>query len=299
METLERIKLIYSFTDEDASNLHYLSVIMKSNANDFISGVYSFISNFQDFSKFLPDDEIKNRHQEKLKLWFAGLFSGTYSNEYLRRLKIIGEVHADIKLPSHYVSATMNYIRNYIHDIILKNFQNLDKNKIDELIVSVNKILDINLDIIISSYIDEGKFYIAATKFETKIVKFSSKFSYILDLALIISLIIATIMVFLLFVFEIYDLAFAGGNFETTVIDILGAMLIIWAIRELLEEEVKKLQGHKFALSAFIGLAMAALLRKILIFTLAPHKSTEVAILGFLVLVLGIVYWLMNKSPKS
>ena len=163
----------------------------------------------------------------------------------------------------------------------------------------MNKILDINLDIIISSYIDEGKFYIAATKFETKIVKFSSKFSYILDLALIISLIIATIMVFLLFSFEIYDLAFAGGDFETTVIDILGAMLIIWAIRELLEEEVKKLQGHKFALSAFIGLAMAALLRKILIFTLAPRKSTEVAILGFLVLVLGIVYWLMNKSPKS
>ena len=297
MDTLEKVKLIYSFTDEDVSNLHYLSGIMQSNANDFISGVYSFISNFQDFSKFLPDEEIKKRHQEKLKLCFISLFSGTYNNEYLRRLKRIGEVHADIKLPSHYVSATMNYIRNYIHDIILKNFQNLDKR--DKLIISVNKILDINLDIIISSYIDEGKFYIAATKFETKIVKFSSKFSYILDLALIISLIIATIMVFLLFSFEIYDLTFAGGDFETTVIDILGAMLIIWAIRELLEEEVKKLQGHKFALSAFIGLAMAALLRKILIFTLAPRKSTEVAILGFLVLVLGIVYWLMNKSPKS
>ncbi|MGC8530360.1 MAG: phosphate-starvation-inducible PsiE family protein, partial [Leptospirillia bacterium] len=58
-------------------------------------------------------------------------------------------------------------------------------------------------------------------------------------------------------------------------------------------------KGHKFALSAFIGLAMAALLRKILIFSLAPGKSKEVAILGFLVLVLGIVYWLMNKSIKS
>jgi uncharacterized membrane protein (DUF373 family) len=106
-------------------------------------------------------------------------------------------------------------------------------------------------------------------------------------------------MVFLLFVFEIYNFAFMGGSFETTVIDILGAMLIVWAIRELLEEEVKKLQGHKFALSAFIGLAMAALLRKILIFSLAPQKSTEVAILGFLVLVLGIVYWLMSKSSKN
>ncbi|MHB1600416.1 MAG: protoglobin domain-containing protein [bacterium] len=297
METLDKLKLIYSFTDNDASNLMQLSGLMGSNANDFISGTYSFIANFEDFSKFLPNEEIRNRHQEKLKFWFMGLFSGTYNNEYLRKLKRIGEVHAEIKLPSHYVSATMNYIRNFIHGIILKNFPSSGKR--DELIVSVNKIIDINLDIIISSYISEGKFYIATTKFETKIIRFSSKFSYILDLALVISLIIATIMVFLLFVFEIYNFAFMGGSFETTVIDILGAMLIVWAIRELLEEEVKKLQGHKFALSAFIGLAMAALLRKILIFSLAPQKSTEVAILGFLVLVLGIVYWLMSKSSKN
>ena len=296
METLEKIKLIYSFSDNDASNLMQLGGLMESYTNDFISGTYSFISNFDDFSKFLPNEETKNRHQEKLKFWFMGLFSGKYNNEYLRKLKRIGEVHAEIKLPSHYVSATMNHIRNFIHDIILKNFPS--SNRRDELIASVDKIIDINLDIIISSYISEGKFYIAATKFETKIIKFSSKFSYILDLALVISLIIATIMVFLLFVFEIYRFAFGGGAFESTVIDILGAMLIVWAIRELLEEEVKKLQGHKFALSAFIGLAMAALLRKILIFSLAPRKSTEVAILGFLVLVLGIVYWLMNKSAK-
>ena len=297
METLDKIKLIYSFTDNDVSNLIQLSGLMSSNANDFISNTYSFISNFDDFSKFLPNEEIRSRHQEKLKFWFTGLFSGTYNNEYLRKLKRIGEVHAEIKLPSHYVSATMNYIRNFIHGIILRNFPSSSKR--DEIIASVNKIIDINLDIIISSYISEGKFYIAATKFETKIIKFSSKFSYILDLALVISLIIATIMVFLLFAFEIYNFAFGGGAFESTVIDILGAMLIVWAIRELLEEEVKKLQGHKFALSAFIGLAMAALLRKILIFSLAPQNSQEVAILGFLVLVLGIVYWLMNKSSKS
>ncbi len=297
METLDKIKLIYSFTDNDASNLMQLSGLMGSNANDFISNTYSFIANFDDFSKFLPDEEIRNRHQEKLKFWFMGLFSGTYNNEYLRKLKRIGEVHAEIKLPSHYVSATMNYIRNFTHGIIFRNFPSSGKR--DELIASVNKIIDINLDIIISSYISEGKFYIAATKFETKIIKFSSKFSYILDLSLVISLIVATIMVFLLFAFEIYNFAFGGGDFESTVVDILGAMLIVWAIRELLEEEVKKLQGHKFALSAFIGLAMAALLRKILIFSLVPQKSTEVAILGFLVLVLGIVYWLMNKSSKS
>ena len=294
MDTLHEIKLIYSFNDKDVENLKFLKSIMEANTKEFITGVYSFISNFEDFSKFLPNDEIRNRHQEKLKFWFLNMFSGEYNNDYLRRLKRIGEVHSDIKLPSHYVSATMNYIRNYIHSIILRNFTDGDKK--DSLIESINKILDINLDIIISSYIDEGKLYISHTKFESRVIKLSSKFSYILDLSLVLTLMLATAMVFFLFFFEIYRFAFSGASFETTVVDILGAMLIIWAIRELLEEEVKKLQGKKFALSAFIALAMAALLRKVLIFSLAPHKSHEVAILGLLILVLGIVYWLMNKK---
>ena len=297
MDTLHKIKLIYSFNDTDVENLKFIKSIMEANAKEFIDGVYSFISNFEDFSKFLPNDEIRNRHQEKLKFWFLNMFSGEYDNDYLRRLKRIGEVHSDIKLPSHYVSATMNYIRNYIHSIILKNFTDNDKK--DSLIESTNKIIDINLDIIISSYIDEGKLYISHTKFESRVIKLSSKFSYILDLSLVLALIVATAMVFFLFFFEIYRFAFSGAAFETTVVDILGAMLIIWAIRELLEEEVKKLQGKKFALSAFIALAMAALLRKVLIFSLAPHKSHEVAILGLLILILGIVYWLMNKKDTD
>ncbi len=297
METLERIKLIYSFTDEDESNLANLLPIMESIADDFVSSTYAFISNFKDFNNFLPTEDIRNRHQRDLKEWFLALFSGTYNNDYLRKLRRIGEVHADIKLPSHYVSATMNFIRNYVHDAVLKNFQNMTKN--DELFSSVNKILDINLDIIISSYIDEGKFYIASSKFESRVIKLGSKFSYSLDLAMIITLIIATVLVFLLFIAEIYKFAFSGASFETTVVDILGAMLIIWAIRELLEEEVRKLKGNKFALSAFIGLAIAALLRKILIFTLVPRNFIEISVLGFLVLVLGIVYWLMGKGQRE
>lgn len=297
MDTLEKIKLIYSFTDTDVANLEYLSRIMHANADDFIGNLYSFISNLENFGKFLPNDEVRSRHRAKLKEWFFNLFTGTYNHEYLIYLKRIGEVHANIKLPSHYVSSTMNFIRNYIHSIILKNFKNLDKK--DELITSIDKILDINLDIIISSYIDESKFYISTTKFESYVIRSSSKFSYMLDLALVLVLAIATVMVFFLFFYEIYRFAFSRLSFEKTVVDILGAMLIIWAIRELLEEEVRKLQGKRFALSAFIGLAMAALLRKILIFSLVPTNISEVGILGFLVLVLGIVYWLMSKNKEE
>ncbi|PMP67061.1 phosphate-starvation-inducible PsiE family protein, partial [Desulfurella multipotens] len=113
-------------------------------------------------------------------------------------------------------------------------------------------------------------------------------------------LVLTSLLIFFLFVSDIFKfLLNSNSSFEHTVINILGAMLILWTVRELLEEEVKRLKGKKFALNVFISLAMAALLRKILIFSLEPQKSEEVAILGLLVLVLGIVYWLMNLSEQK
>ena len=43
METLDKIKLIYSFDESDALNLTQIKEMMNSNVNEFISGVYSFI----------------------------------------------------------------------------------------------------------------------------------------------------------------------------------------------------------------------------------------------------------------
>jgi len=151
-----------------------------------------------------------------------------------------------------------------------------------------------------SSYIDESQFYIAKSKIETNIVRISTRISYFFDVGLVSLLVLTSFLIFFLFVSDIAKFLISStSSFENTVINILGAMLILWTIRELLEEEVKRLKGKKFALNVFISLAMAALLRKILIFSLEPQKSEEVAILGLLVLILGIVYWLMNVSEKK
>lgn len=297
MDTVEKIKKIYNLSEEDVLNLNSLKEVSKSYANDFIEKVYNFISSFDNYSEFLYDDEIKNRHKEKLENWFVALFSSQYNDDYLRQLKKIGEVHAQIGLPSHYVSATMSFIRSYLHSFILENYDNVVKQ--EELKTSIDKILDINLDIMMSSYIDENQFYIAKNKIETNIVRISSKVSYFFDIGLVIALVFASLLIFFLFIFDIYQFITTNSPFETTVINILGAMLIIWTIRELLEEEVKRLKGKKFALNVFISLAMAALLRKILIFSLEPQKSEEIIVLGLLVLILGIVYWLMNLSEKK
>ncbi|OSS43093.1 hypothetical protein DESAMIL20_201 [Desulfurella amilsii] len=298
METIQNINQIYNFTKEDISNLGSLKELAQSNANNFIEGLYQFISKFDNYSKFLSDEEIKNRHKEKLRIWFLDLFSAKYNEDYLRKIKKIGEVHAQIGLPSHYVSATMSFIKSFLHSLILENYDILYRQ--EELKLSVDKILDINLDVMTSSYIDENQFYIAKSKIETNIVRLSSRISYFFDVGLVSLLVFTSFLIFFLFVSDIVKFLFnATSSFENTVVNILGAMLILWTIRELLEEEVKRLKGKKFALNVFISLAMAALLRKILIFSLEPQKSEEVAVLGLLVLILGIVYWLMNISEQK
>ncbi len=298
METIEVVSHIYNFTKSDIANLTSLKDLSKNNVNDFVEEFYDFISKFDIYAKFLPDEEIKARHKEKLKLWFLELFEGKYTQEYLRRVKKIGEVHAQIGLPSHYVNATMSFIRSYLHSLVIEHIDVLHRQ--EELKRSIDKILDINLDIMTSSYIDENQFYIAKSKIETNIIHLSSRISYFFDVGLVSLLVLTSFLIFFLFLSDIAKyLINSNHSFENTVINILGAMLILWTIRELLEEEVKRLKGKKFALNVFISLAMAALLRKILIFSLEPQKSEEVAILGLLVLILGIVYWLMNISEKK
>jgi uncharacterized membrane protein (DUF373 family) len=296
LESSESIKKIYNFKETDKDNLESLCPAARQNSDNFLDVLYDFLGTFSDYNKFLGNTEVRKRHRERFKVWFIELFCGKYDESYLIRVQKIGHVHADMGLPTHYVSATMSFVRNYIHQIILLSCPN-EEERIN-CRESVDKILDINLDILTSSYVDENKFYIARTGIESKIVRISEKVSYYFDIALILALVFTTFMIFVLFVSDIYNFLRSTSSFESSVINILGAMLIIWTIRELLEEEIKRLKGKKFALNIFISLAMAAMLRKILIFSLEPHNSTEVIVLGFLVLILGIVYWLMNKSSN-
>jgi uncharacterized membrane protein (DUF373 family) len=59
------------------------------------------------------------------------------------------------------------------------------------------------------------------------------------------------------------------------------------------------LRGGTFALEGFLTLAIAALIRKILIFSLSPAKTTDVVMYGVLVLCLGVSYWLITHQSNS
>jgi len=298
METIEDIKKAYLFTEQDADNLVSIKNLMEKNREDFILKFYDHILRFKNVSHYLVDENVISKHKGKVKEWFITLFTGNYTEEYLRSIYKIGEIHVKIGLPGHYVNSSMSFVRRYCYKLLTDEFG--CSRQRDMIVNSIDKILDMNLDIMTFSYREEElRSYILPRKVEYNVIEFARRFAFTLDLFLLITLILASVFVLGFVCYEIYSIAIGVTSIETGILKILGTLLIIWAIGELLNTEIHHLKGGKFAVTAFLTLAIAAVIRKILIATLSTEKIADILALGGIVLTLGIVYWLIGHSDKG
>jgi uncharacterized membrane protein (DUF373 family) len=292
------LKAHYHFTKDDEALLIQMKPQVESFADEFLEGFYEFIWNFGKTADFLKDQEVLDRHRGKIREWYLGLFNGTYDISYFLKLYKVGEVHVQLGLPTHYVNAAFNFVRVYtlgrIHQHCMESENLTDKIKAFE------KILDINLDTLTSSYRqEEMSRFLSLSRTEKTLLgllkKTSSYFNYLLAGALVIVAFFAVG----LFGYDVY-LLFSGQNkVEEGILTVLGSLLILWAAIELIHQEMNHLRGGTFALEGFLTLAIAALIRKILIFSLSPTKTMDVVLYGILVLCLGISYWLITHRAST
>ena len=138
----------YKFTQEDALNLLAIRDIAIKNSDILLKGFYEFIFEFDHAKMFLHNKDIIKRHQEGIKQWFINLFCGEYNEIYFAKLNIISEVHVNIGLPAHYVNAAFSYVRDFIKGVLIKQ-------KHYDSLRAVDKIIDINLDILTIAYREE------------------------------------------------------------------------------------------------------------------------------------------------
>ncbi len=265
--------------------------------DEFLDRFYRFIFSMPDTKNYLTKERLK-KHKEKLRLWYRDLFSGKYDKKYYQKLYRIGEKHVDIGLPPHYVNASFNFIRRFFIEKINQEY-GLSEER-NRLVESLGKLLDINLDVLTSAYREEELTkYKVISKVERRLINLSKRFADLLDFTLVLSLIIVSFFVIGLFAYDIYELVFLKVSFEEGIIKVLGSLLILWAVSELMTEEIKHLKGGGFALGAFIGLALAAMIRKILIASLSVSKIPELLAYSAIVLSLGIVYWLISRKKGA
>jgi len=298
MERHDTLKAHYKFTDEEAQILKVLQPRMEELAEVFADEFYDYIWGFGTTAQFLKNKEIIAHHRIKIKEWYINLFSGKYDTFYFLNLYKIGEIHVKIGLPTHYVNSAFTFVRTFALKSIEENFDNKEQH-IKE-IHAVEKIIDMNLDVLTSSYREEelSKF-LSLSKIEKNILTGLKKFNSYVNYFLAGALALVAFFAIGLFLYDIYLLFFTSVSIEKGILTVLGSLLVLWAAIELIHEEINHLQGKGFAIGAFIMLAMAALIRKVLIYSLSSEKSDELLVIGAVIVGLAVAYWLVGHKKKE
>ena len=298
MKEYTQLKEHYKFTEEEALILKKLQPRMEKLADTFIDEFYDYIWGFGRTAKYLKNNEIISRHKIKIKAWFINLFSGKYDISYFLSIYKIGGIHVQIGLPTHYVNSAFTFVRTFVLKSIEENFENKEQHVRE--INAVEKIIDMNLDVLTSSYREEelGKF-LSLSRTEKGILSSLKKFNSFINYFLALALGIIAFFAIGLFVYDIYLLFFTDIKIEKGILTVLGSLLVLWASIELIHEEIKHLQGKGFAIGAFIMLAMAALIRKVLIYSLSTEKATELLIIAIVIVALAISYWLVSINKRN
>lgn len=297
MNDYKSLKEHYRFIPEEEETLNALQPKMASIADTFIDEFYDYIWGFGETAQFLKNQEIIDKHRKKIREWFINLFSGKYDLQYFMYLYKIGEVHMKIGLPTHYVNSAFTFVRTFVLKHIEDDYDNKEEHI--KVINAVEKIIDMNLDSLTSSYREEelGRF-LSLSKVEKKILTGLKEFNSYINYFLAAALAIVAFFSIGLFLYDIYLLFFTDVKIEEGILTVLGSLLVLWATIELIHEEINHLQGKGFAIGAFIMLAMAALIRKVLIYSLSSEKGEELLVIGGVIVGLAIAYWLVGAKKK-
>ena len=294
MISMQDLRDHYRFTDDDAYLLQSLQPLAGQHQELFEQEFYDYLYGIPETAAILNSSN-RQRLRDMHSRWFMSLFNGTYDNHYLNHLTRIGHAHVKAGLNVHFVNATMNQIRHFLLNLIDNNYSDREQRRI--LREAVEKILDMNLDVMSYSYrAVELKKVFVSRKVESFLIKATERFTYGLNLVLVLALAGVSIWFVCLFVQDVTSIF--RGDMEKGILSALGELLILWMMIELLDNEIKNLKGGKFNILVFIGVIIVAMIREILISTLRHDDLTTQAFLAGTLLILGIVYYLVSRAQN-
>jgi uncharacterized membrane protein (DUF373 family) len=294
MRSFQNIRDNYRFTEFEIDVLKSLRPVVEPYFQGLVEDFYQMLLEMPDTAVFLQDEarlaRLKNSHQE----WMLALFEGPFDDRYYSRLRRIGHAHVRIGLSAHFVYVAMNFIRQHLRRIIT---QEVEASRLEDSLQALDKILDLNLDVIARTYHEEAmrKFFLSY-RLDDALIRFARRFTFGLNLMLLVGLIALSVGMVAVLLHDV-SLIFRG-NTEKGLVAALGSLLVLWLAIELLDAEIDRLQGGELQLSLFVGVALVAFIRKVLIASLAHEDiKAEMLYLGG-ILILGVIFWLVSRTES-
>lgn len=130
--------------------------------------------------------------------------------------------------------------------------------------------------------------------FEYRVAYYIKRFTRFLHVFFGLALIITVLITLAIFFSEIISVFTTGTNLANSMVHALGTLLILWTLSELLQSEIRHLRGEKIQVTIFIEVAIAALVRKLLILTTEGINVTQGGLYLASLLILGIVHYLLT-----
>ncbi|MEW6387890.1 MAG: protoglobin domain-containing protein [Thermodesulfobacteriota bacterium] len=295
MRTFQEIKDNYRFIDLEIETLKSLKPIIEPQADRLVNDFYQLLLEMPDTARFLQDEARLARLKVAHRDWLLSLFTGPYDERYYQRLHRIGHAHVRIGVSAHFVYVSMNFLRRHLKQIIAGELQPPLLEMAEQ---TLDKILDLNLDVIARTYHEEEmRRFFLSYQLDDTLIRFARRFTFGLNLMLLAGLIILSVGMVAVLLLDV-SLIFRGDP-EKGLVSALGSLLILWLAIELLDAEIDRLRGGELQLSLFVGVALVAFIRKILVASLS-HESVqmEMVYLGG-ILVLGLIYWLVSRTETQ
>jgi len=285
----------YRFTSNDEANLKSILPLASDSIEKFQREFYEEIANYKRVKEFFKTEASLENHNELIAQWFLKLFSGPFDSTYTKYLKSIAKTHVKNGVPIHYITDALNFVRDFCISMIDDNMESSVRSKLKR---SANRIIDMNLGLLTSEHLDrlvEKQDFVK--KMEGGVVQFSRRFTQILNIILIVSLVLISVGItadIIISLLKIKELGVQNG-----VMGAIGSILVLWVMIEITDTEISHLKGKRIPISAFIGVALVAFVRDALVSTMSIDKNyTTTVVTIFAILLLGITYWLVKKKEQ-
>ncbi len=292
MTSFREIKDHYWFSQPEIETLRELVPVIEPYVKTITTDFYNFLREMPEAARFLEDPSREAHLRQTHQDWLLELFQGSFDELYHKRLQRIGHAHVRIGLSAHFVYVGMNFIRERLQQVIETE---VDSDLQASASRAVDKILDINLDVIARTYHEEELRRVFLTfKLDDLVIRFAHRFTFGLNMTLVIGLLGLSLGAVAMIVNDVIGVF--TGHFEKGLIGALGSLLILWLVIELLEAEIDRLKGGAFKLHLFVGVGLVAFIREELISSIS-HKDISIQALYIGgILVLGFVYWLLSRD---